>query len=254
MIEIIPAIDIIGGRCVRLTKGDYAKTKVYDASPVDMAKAYADCGVKRIHLVDLDGAKVSDTVNLKTLEKVVSSSGLDVEWGGGIADEAGLRRVFSAGAGHAIIGSVAALHPELFEQWLQTFGPDRMVLGADVRRSDTKRDMFNEPVFHIAVKGWQESVELTIEDLLERFLPLGLSQAIVTDISRDGMLLGPNSPLYVGLQERYQDVDFTVSGGISAMEEIKALDKAGLRKVIIGKAIYENRITLDDIRRWSQNA
>lgn len=254
MIEIIPAIDIIGGRCVRLTKGDYAKTKVYDASPVDMAKAYADCGVKRIHLVDLDGAKISDTVNLKTLEKVVSGSGLDVEWGGGIADDAGLGRVFDAGAGHAIIGSVAALHPELFEQWLQKFGPDRMVLGADVRKSEDKLNMFGEPMFNIAVKGWQESVELTIENLIDRFLPLGLNQAIVTDISRDGMLLGPNSPLYVGLQERYQSVDFTVSGGISSMDEIVALDKAGLRKVIIGKAIYENKISLEDIRIWSQNA
>ncbi|MBQ0043920.1 MAG: 1-(5-phosphoribosyl)-5-[(5-phosphoribosylamino)methylideneamino]imidazole-4-carboxamide isomerase [Bacteroidales bacterium] len=254
MIEIIPAIDIIGGRCVRLTKGDYAQTKVYDASPVDMAKAYADCGVKRIHLVDLDGAKISDTVNLKTLEKVVSGSGLDVEWGGGIADDAGLGRVFDAGAGHAIIGSVAALHPELFEQWLQKFGPDRMVLGADVRKSEDKLNMFGEPMFNIAVKGWQESVELTIENLIDRFLPLGLNQAIVTDISRDGMLLGPNSPLYVGLQERYQSVDFTVSGGISSMDEIVALDKAGLRKVIIGKAIYENKISLEDIRRWSQNA
>jgi len=242
MIEIIPAIDIIGGRCVRLTKGDYAQTKVYDASPVDMAKAYADAGVRRIHLVDLDGAKVSNTVNLKTLESIASSVEIDIEWGGGIADAAGLGRVFDAGADHAIVGSVAALHQDLFEEWLRQFGAERMVLGADVKGSQ------------VAVKGWLETTPLTIDDMLARFMPAGLNQAIVTDIGRDGMLQGPNSALYVALQAKYPSVDFTVSGGISCMDDIRALNEAGLRKVIVGKAIYENRITMEEIRLWSQNA
>lgn len=240
MIQLIPAIDIIGGRCVRLSKGDYDSKKVYDALPADMARAYADCGVRRIHLVDLDGAKVSSPVNLKTLEQIASSVDIEIEWGGGIADSAALDSVFNAGATQAIVGSVAALRQELFEQWLVHFGAGRMVLGADVKGSQ------------VAVKGWLETTALTIDDLLVRFMPAGLSQAIVTDIGRDGMLKGPNSALYEALQAKYKSVDFTVSGGISCMDDIRALDAAGLRKVIIGKAIYENRITLKEIEEWSQ--
>ena len=146
--------------------------------------------------------------------------------------------VFNAGATQVIAGSVAALKPELFGQWLQRFGPSSIVLGADVR------DRL------IAVKGWLETTLMTIDSLVERFLPMGLSQAIVTDISRDGMLQGPDTELYVGLQTKYPGIDFTVSGGISSMDDIRALDKSGLRKVIVGKAIYENRITMEEIGKW----
>jgi len=252
MIDIIPAIDIIDGRCVRLTKGDYGTKKVYDSSPVDMAKRYQDCGVKRIHLVDLDGAKVSDTVNVKTLEQIASSVDIDIEWGGGLADDAGLRRIFNAGADCAIVGSVAALHPELFESWLAAFGGDRMVLGADVRRMETTDNYLGD--FKVAVKGWLETTQLSIENLMTRFSALGLTQTIVTDIGRDGMLQGPNSALYEALQAKYPSVITTVSGGISSMADIEALDRAGLKRVIVGKAIYENRISLEEINRWSQNA
>lgn len=242
MIEIIPAIDIIEGRCVRLSQGDYARTKVYDSSPVDMAKRYADCGVKRIHVVDLDGAKSSSPRNLKTLEKMAVGASVEIEWGGGIKSEESLRALFDYGATYAIVGSVAARTPELFAEWLRVFGGRKMVLGADVR--DSK----------VSVNGWQEDLCVTIEQLVDGFLPYGLSQVICTDISKDGMLEGPSFDLYTDLQSRYEGVDFTVSGGISSMADIERLNELRLRRVIVGKAIYENRITLKDIERWLLNA
>lgn len=241
MIQIIPAIDIIDGRCVRLTKGDYAQKRIYDASPADMVRRYADCGVKRIHMVDLDGAKAGVPVNLKTLEQV-GNSGLEIEWGGGIGSGNALESVFNAGATQAIVGSVAALKPEMMEEWLLGFGAERMVLGADVRNG------------RIAVKGWLEESADTVDSLVERFRKSGLTQCICTDISRDGMLQGPSDDLYSRLQEKFPDVCFTVSGGISAMDDIRRLSSLGLRKVIVGKAIYENRISLEEIAEWSRNA
>ncbi len=241
MIRILPAIDLIGGRCVRLTRGDYGQQKVYDGSPADVARSYADCGVERIHLVDLDGAKAGAPRNLATLEAIASAVDCELEWGGGIADDAALQAVLNAGATHAIVGSVAARKPELFGRWLTQYGP-RMILGADVRDG------------RIAVSGWQESVPLGIDELVARFLPLGLQGCIVTEISRDGMLQGPAQDLYVRLQAAFPAVDFTVSGGISGMQDIRALDALGLRRVIVGKALYEHRITLKDIALWSQSA
>lgn len=241
-IEIIPAIDIIEGRCVRLSQGDYERTKVYDASPVDMAKRYADCGVKRIHIVDLDGAKSSMPKNLKTLERIAVGASVDIEWGGGIKSEESLRALFDYGANYAIVGSVAAQQPMLFAEWLARFGGQRMVLGADVRNGK------------VSVNGWQEDLAVTIEELIDGFQPMGLSQVICTDITKDGMLQGPSDELYVDLQSRYPSIDFTVSGGIGSMADIERLNDKGLRKVIVGKAIYENRITLKDIERWLLNA
>lgn len=242
MIQIIPAIDIIEGRCVRLSQGDYGARKVYDASPEDMARQFEDAGMRRLHLVDLDGAKSSSPCNLKVLEKIASFSGMKLEWGGGIKTSEALASVFNAGADYAVCGSVAARQPDLFDGWLNEFGPERMVLGADVR--DGK----------IAVAGWLEESEATIESLVERFLPGGLSQVICTDISKDGMLAGPAFDLYCKLQGEWPGIDFTVSGGISGMADIEKLSDLGLRKVIIGKAIYENRISLKDLERWSLNA
>ena len=241
MIQIIPAIDLIEGRCVRLTQGDYGQKKVYDGAPAELARQYADAGVRRIHLVDLDGAKAGEPRNLKVLESIASAVDCELEWGGGIANTEALKSVFEAGATHAIAGSVAALKPQLFEEWLGLYGA-AMILGADVRDG------------RIAVKGWLEEVPFSIEDLVQRFLPLGLKECIVTDISRDGMLQGPSSALYQRLQSAFPELSFTVSGGISSMEDIRALDAMGLKKVIVGKAIYEERITLKDISLWSQNA
>lgn len=239
MIQILPAIDIIDGRCVRLTRGDYAQKKVYDASPVDMAARYADCGVTRIHLVDLDGARLSAPANLAVLEQIASRGEVETEWGGGIADETALRNVFDAGATKAIIGSVAALKPALFADWLTLFGADRLILGADVR--DGK----------VAVKGWQESAGLSASALIAGFE--GLQEVICTEISRDGMLGGPAFDLYKALQTEFPSVAFTASGGISSMDDLRALDAMGMPRAIVGKAIYENRISLEEIKLWSQN-
>lgn len=239
MIRIIPAIDIVSGHCVRLTKGDYGSVKQYDVDPFDMARRFEDCGVKRIHLVDLDGARLSAPANLKVLESIATNSSLDIEWGGGIAGKEALEAVFNAGAGHAIIGSIAALKPQLFADWLGQYGGERIILGADVKDG------------RIAVKGWMEQTALSIEKMVEDFLPCGLKEVICTDISRDGMLQGPSVELYTGLQGNYPELSFTVSGGISSMEDIIRLDELGLKSVIVGKAIYENRISLKDLELWS---
>lgn len=241
MIQIIPAIDIIDGRCVRLTRGDYDQKKVYDFSPLEMAKMYADCGVQRIHLVDLDGAKASAPMNCKTLEAIASAVDLTLEWGGGVSGDSALAQVLNAGADCAIIGSVAALEPEKFRSWLLKYGPYSIILGSDVRGRE------------VAVKGWLQNSSLTIDAQIELFAPDGLSQLICTDISRDGMLQGPNVALYEELQARYSAIDITVSGGISSMKDIMELDSKGLRKVIVGKAIYENRITLKEITKCFAN-
>ena len=242
MVEIIPAIDIIEGRCVRLSQGDYAQRKVYDASPVDMAKRYADCGVKRIHVVDLDGAKSASPQNLKTLERMAVGAAVEIEWGGGLKSEEALRAIFDYGATYAIVGSVAAQRRELFAEWLQMFGGDKMILGADVRNGK------------VSVNGWLEDLAISIEELIDGFLPYGLNQVICTDITKDGMLEGPSFGLYTDLQSRYESVDFTVSGGIASMSDIERAEELKLRKVIVGKAIYENRITLKEIEQWLLNA
>lgn len=238
MIELIPAIDIIDGRCVRLSQGDYERQTTYDAEPADMVKRFADCGVKRVHVVDLDGAKAAQPENLPTLEKMAGVNGVSIEWGGGLKTETAVRQVFDAGAAYAIVGSVAAKQPDLFTTWLNAFGAERMVLGADVREGK------------VSVSGWQEDLNLGIEALIDTFQPHGLRQVICTDISRDGMLQGPSFDLYTQLQAAYPDIDFTVSGGISSMDDIRRLDSLNLRKVIIGKAIYEGRISLKEIETY----
>ncbi len=239
--QIIPAIDIIDGRCVRLSQGDYDRRRVYDASPEDMAKRYADCGVRRIHVVDLDGAKSSSPKNLKTLERMAVGASVEIEWGGGVKSEDALRALFDYGADCAIVGSVAAREPELFIEWLLRFGGERMILGVDVRDG------------RVSVNGWREDLNLGVDDMVGEFLPHGVKQVVCTDISKDGMLQGPSFDLYTDLQRRYDGVDFTVSGGIGSMSDIVRLNELGLRKAIVGKAVYENRITLKDIERWSLN-
>ena len=235
MIEIIPATDIIDGQCVRLTQGDYAQSRSYDTTPLAMAQAFEAIVVKRMHLVDLDGAKASHPCNLDTLRAIASATSLTIEWGGGIKTTECLRDVFDAGAHCAIVGSIAVRQPQLMKEWLRTFGGERIILGADVRNG------------LVAVSGWQESTTATPGDLINAFRPDGLTQVIVTDISRDGMLQGPNDDLYVQLQQMFPDITFTVSGGISSMDDIRRLDALGLPRVIVGKAIYEHRITLQEL-------
>ena len=241
MIEIIPAIDIIGGKCTRLSQGDYSTGKTYGGDPVEWARAFADCGVRRLHLVDLEGAKSSAPMNLKTLEAIASLGLLTLEWGGGIKDDKALDSVWNAGADQAIIGSIAAREPERMQAWLKRYG-DRIILGADARNGK------------VAVSGWLEDSGIVLEDLLESFLPFGLTRAIVTDISRDGMLQGHSFGLYKTLQERFPALCTIVSGGVSSMDDIRRADEMGLPGIIVGKAIYENRITLKDLSQCLQNA
>ena len=240
MIEIIPAIDIIGGKCTRLSQGDYATQKNYGGDPAEWARAYADCGVERIHLVDLEGAKASEPKNLRTLEEIASLGLLTLEWGGGIKDDDALVSVWSAGADNAIIGSIATKEPERMLSWLAAYG-SRIILGADVR--DGK----------VAVSGWLEDSGIGLDELIETFLPAGLKRAIVTDISRDGMLQGPSFDLYKGLQEKFPTLKTIVSGGVSSLDDVLRADELGLPGIIVGKAIYENRITLNELALCLQN-
>jgi len=241
MIELIPAIDIIDGRAVRLTKGDYS-TRCEYGDPLEIARVFADCGARRLHLVDLDGAKASHPCNLRILEAIAGIEGLYIEWGGGLKSAEALGSVFDAGSDFAIVGSLAALRPELFEEWLSLFGTDKIILGADVL--DGK----------IRVNGWLESASSTLEGLLTRFSSAGLTQAVCTDISKDGMLGGPAVEMYCRLAEMYPSVRITVSGGISSMDDIRKLDSLGLPGVIVGKAFYEGRITIGELKEWWQNA
>ncbi len=234
MINIIPAIDIIDGKCVRLTRGDYESKTTYGADPVDMVKRFVDHGLTHIHAVDLNGAKEGRPLELRLLERMASVGDARIEWGGGLKRDEDVRDLFNAGATWGVIGSVAVRDPELMEGWLTRYG-DRMVLGADVR--DGK----------VAVSGWLEDSDLTVGALVERFVPFGLTRAIVTEIACDGMLEGPAFGLYDSLYSAYPEVEFTASGGVSSMADIERLDAQGVLSVIVGKAIYEGRIRLEEI-------
>lgn len=235
MIKIIPAIDIIDGKCVRLSEGDYARQTTYRATPVDMVKRFVDCGLTRIHAVDLTGARLGRPDALRVLEKMAAVNGAVVEWGGGIKTDSDLRDLFNAGATMAVIGSVAVKQPGLFEKWLTERGGDVMILGADIRGGK------------VAVSGWLEESDLSVGGLVDRFSPFGLRRVIVTDISKDGLLSGPAFGLYKNLIAEYPDTLFTASGGISCMDDIERLDSDGVREVIVGKALYEGRIKLEDL-------
>ncbi len=237
MIEIIPAIDIIGGECVRLTQGDYARRDTYYKDPLDAALMYRDAGLGRLHMVDLDGAKQSFPANLDVLERVASRTGLDIQYGGGIKSREALEAIFSSGARRAICGSVAVTAPGDFRGWLREFGGGRIILGADVKEG------------FVATHGWLKASELTAEGIIGEFLADGLQQVICTEISRDGMLTGPAFDLYATLQKAFPDLDITASGGISGIGDIEKLNAMGMRSVIVGKAIYEGKITLEQITK-----
>jgi len=242
MIEMIPATDLIGGRCVRLTQGDYTSQKTYYRDPLEAALRFEEAGARRLHMVDLDGAKAAEPQNLAVLERIAAKTSLEVQYGGGIKSRAALRSVFDAGARRAVCGSVAVREPELFARWIAEFGPERLILGADVRDGV------------VAIQGWTERSERTAPELIETFLPAGLRQVVCTDISRDGMLCGPAVALYADLQRRFPQVEITVSGGVSSPDDIARLEREGLRSVIVGKALYEGRITLEKPGPCSPNA
>ena len=234
MIEIVPAIDLMDGRCVRLSQGDFAQKKEYSAAPEQMAALFAAAGVRRIHVVDLDGAKAGKPCNLAVLERIRASVGVDIEWGGGIKTEGDVRAAFSAGATAVVCGTVAVREPDTFRRWLEIF--PAMVLGADVRGSS------------LATDGWLKDSGKDISELVRSFP--ALKELVVTQISRDGMLAGPDVELYRRLKAEFPSIVLTASGGVGNMADIAALQESGADRAIVGKAIYENRITMEEIALW----
>ncbi|MFA6335000.1 MAG: 1-(5-phosphoribosyl)-5-[(5-phosphoribosylamino)methylideneamino]imidazole-4-carboxamide isomerase [Bacteroidales bacterium] len=235
--DIIPAIDIISGECVRLSKGKYDSKRVYSKSPEDVAMMYQDYGFKRLHIVDLDGAKSKKPMNLKTLEKISSSTGLNIQYGGGVKSEESLKSILSAGASRIICGSVAITDPDLFIMWLKGYGADKLILGADFR---------NEKV---AIDGWETQTDKSLYDTIEMFCKEGLEQLISTDISKDGMLSGPSYEKYYTIKKRFPKLRVTISGGISSLDDVIKIDRNLIDSVIVGKAIYEGRIDLKELRK-----
>lgn len=233
--NVIPAIDIIGGRCVRLTQGDYGKETVYSDNPIETAKRFEGAGATRLHLVDLEGAKASCPQNLEVLRNITRETGLKVEFGGGVKSAESLNAVLDAGAEYVICGSVAFTDPGIFKGWLRTYR-ERIILGLDLKGG------------LVATHGWKETVPMSAVQALESFEGL-VRQAIVTEVSRDGMLQGVNLEFYSGLQQQFPDVDIIVSGGVSSYEDLVELKKSGLRSAIVGKAIYEDRVRLEDLFR-----
>lgn len=239
--NIIPAIDIIDGKCVRLTQGEFSKSSVYYPDPLDAAKAFADAGLKRLHLVDLDGAKSGKCKNYNVMERIASRLPTVIDYSGGLRTTQAIRDSFSAGAGMVAIGSAAVKEPELMNEWLTTFGSDSIILSADINANG-----------FIATKGWLETSNLTADNLIDRFKDKNLSQVIATEIARDGMLCGINIKLYKTLQEKHPGIKFTASGGISSVNDIIECAEAQIDGVIVGKAFYEGRITLKDLSHISE--
>lgn len=239
-IEIIPAIDIIGGKCVRLSQGDYERKTVYNENPLEVARMFEDAGISRLHLVDLDGAKAKHIVNYKVLEQIASKTNLIIDFGGGLKSDEDLKIAFESGAAMVTGGSIAVKEPDLFLSWLKKFGSEKIILGADAK--DGK----------IAVSGWQESTELSVVEFIAEFHQKGISKVISTDISRDGMLSGPAFELYTEIMETLPDVEIIASGGISSMDDIYKLSEMGVPGVITGKAIYEGKIGLKEIEKYNQ--
>lgn len=233
--ELIPAIDLIDAKCVRLSQGDYAQTKVYNENPLEVAKAFEDVGIRRLHLVDLDGAKAHHIVNYKVLENIATHTSLEIDFGGGLKSDEDLRIAFECGAKMVTGGSIAVKSPELFEKWLQEYGGERIILGSDVK--DEK----------IAINGWQDKTDINIWSFLADYQAKGVRKTICTDIAFDGMLAGPSIALYRKIIERFPDLYLIASGGVSGMEDIHCLQEAGLPAVIFGKAIYEGRISLQEL-------
>jgi phosphoribosylformimino-5-aminoimidazole carboxamide ribotide isomerase len=239
--RIIPAIDIINGQCVRLTKGDYNTKKVYNENPVEVAKAFEDAGIQYLHVVDLDGAKASHIVNYKVLEAIATKTNLKIDFGGGLKSDEDLKIAFNSGVNQITGGSIAVKNPEVFNNWISKFGSDKIILGADCN---------NEK---IAISGWQEESELEVIPFINRYQSKGVSYVICTDISKDGMLEGPSFDLYNRILNKVQDIRLIASGGISKYDELPLLRDMGCEGVIVGKAIYEKRISLKEIEQFILN-
>lgn len=235
MIELIPAIDIIDGKCVRLTKGDYDKKTVYNDDPVSVARHFEEIGAKRLHMVDLDGARSKHVVNIEILRAVKEQTNLVVDFGGGIKTEEDIEKVLAAGADMVTIGSIAVTEPELFGTWLERYGAERIILGADVKNG------------MISINGWKEERGEQLQDFLARYVSMGVKNVLCTDISKDGMLQGPAIELYREIIEAYPEMHLIASGGVSSMDDIRKLEAANIPAVVFGKAIYEGRIDMTEL-------
>lgn len=237
MIELIPAIDIINGQCVRLTKGDYNQKTVYHDSPAEVAQSFAQIGFQRLHVVDLDGAKSKHIVNVEALQTITSHTKLTVDFGGGIKTDADIEQAFNHGASMVTVGSIAVTQPSLFISWMKKYGADRLILGADVRNGK------------ISINGWKEDSEEDLLPFLKKYVDAGVHNVLCTEISKDGTLQGPAIDLYKEVMSAYPDLHLIASGGVSSIDDIKALDAAGIPAVVFGKAIYEGRIDLNELMR-----
>ena len=234
-IELIPAIDIIDGQCVRLTKGDYDQKTVYHDSPAKVAKEFETLGFKRLHMVDLDGAKSKHIVNCEVLRRVTTETNLTVDFGGGIKTDEDIEKAFAAGAAMVTVGSIAVTKPKLFMGWLEKYGAERMILGADVRHGK------------ISINGWKEDSTEDLLPFLKKYIDAGVSNVLCTEISKDGTLTGPAIDLYKQVMDTYPELHLIASGGVSSKADIEALDAAGIPAVVFGKAIYEGRIDLREL-------
>lgn len=235
-IELVPAIDIIDGKCVRLTKGDYGQKKVYNDDPVAQAKEFEKLGMKRLHVVDLDGAKAKHVVNVDVLRGITAATGLKVDFGGGIKSDDDIEKAFAAGASLVTIGSIAVSQPDTFMRWLGRYGADKVILGADVRNG------------LVSINGWKEDTSEKLLPFLARYVKAGVKNVLCTEISRDGTLSGPSTDLYREVMEAFPGIHLIASGGVGRNEDIIELDEAGIPAVVFGKAWYEGKINLEELK------
>ena len=235
--QIIPAIDIIDGKCVRLTKGDYSQKKIYNEDPLEVAKQFEDAGLNRLHLVDLDGAKNGEVRNWKVLERIASKTALVIDFSGGISTIKNVQITFDSGAAFAAVGSIAVKDETEFSNWLQIYGANKFIVGADVKDE------------LIAIKGWTESTSISVFDLIKKYEAKGVVQFFCTDVNKDGLLEGSSIDLYKKIIEKFPAIHLIASGGIRSIDEIEELEDAGCKGAIIGKAIYENKIKLFDLKK-----
>ncbi|MBF9253635.1 1-(5-phosphoribosyl)-5-[(5-phosphoribosylamino)methylideneamino]imidazole-4-carboxamide isomerase [Pontibacter sp. 172403-2] len=238
MMEIIPAIDIIGGQCVRLTEGDFAQQTTYDSNPLEVAKRFEDHGIKRLHLVDLDGARAKKPVNLAVLESIATNTRLSIDFGGGLQSEEALTQAFDAGASQITAGSIALREPETVKSWLQKYGADKIIIGADYKGAN------------IAISAWTEESSYPVQDFISDYVETGAKLFICTDVSKDGKLQGPSLDTYRHLKLTLPDAEIIASGGVTTINDLEVLQEIGMKGAIIGKAIYEGTIQLKDLARF----
>ncbi|GHA58361.1 1-(5-phosphoribosyl)-5-[(5-phosphoribosylamino)methylideneamino]imidazole-4-carboxamide isomerase [Pontibacter akesuensis] len=238
MMEIIPAIDLIGGQCVRLTEGDFAQQTTYDSNPLEVAKRFESHGIKRLHLVDLDGARARKPVNLHVLESIAANTSLTIDFGGGLQSEEAVKQAFDAGAAQITAGSIAVREPDLVKSWLLTYGPDKIIIGADFKGTN------------IAISAWTEESKYPLQEFMSGYLETGARLFICTDVSKDGKLQGPSTNTYRHLKLTLPAADVIASGGVTTVQDLEELQEIGVTGAIIGKAIYEGTIELKDLERF----